>query len=70
MLGIGTMTYGGKGPLFLGITWFETILAIILIAMRAKAASLCTTSHYSSGLFGFRWDFIWAAVAVVCDVHP
>ncbi|KAJ5351996.1 hypothetical protein N7452_000970 [Penicillium brevicompactum] len=35
-----TATYGGRGPMVLGITWSETGLATILIILRAKNASI------------------------------
>ncbi|KAJ5594910.1 uncharacterized protein N7459_001118 [Penicillium hispanicum] len=57
------VAYGGRGPLVLGITWAEMGLALVLIILRAKTASVCPTHHLSSGVFGLRWDFIWVLVA-------
>ncbi|KAJ5089737.1 hypothetical protein N7532_008421 [Penicillium argentinense] len=57
------VTYGGKGPLLLGVTWSEMGLALILIVLRAKTASVCPPGQPSSGIFGLRWDFVWVILA-------
>lgn len=63
--------YGGKGPLLLGITWTEMGLALILLVLRARTASVCPSGKLSSGIFGLRWDFIWVVVAFVRGpTHP
>ncbi|KNG90331.1 hypothetical protein ANOM_001465 [Aspergillus nomiae NRRL 13137] len=56
--------HGGKGPLVLGVTWAEAGLALILLALRAKTASLCPPGQPGFGIFGLRWDFIWVVVAL------
>lgn len=62
------ITYGGNGPLVLGVTWAEMGLALILIILRAKTASVCPPGQPSSGIFGLRWDFVWVIMAFVCGV--
>lgn len=58
--------YGGRGPLLLGVSWAEAAVALILIALRAKTASLCPPGHLlSTGIFGLRWDFCWVIFALV-----
>lgn len=57
--------YGGQGPLVLGITGAETGLALILIVLRAKNASVCPPGHLLWGIFGLRWDFICVLFAFV-----
>ena len=64
----GSEAYGGRGPLVLGVTWAEMGLAFILIVLRAKTASVCQNSQWSSGLFGLRWDFVWVVFAFVCSL--
>ncbi|GJN77429.1 O-methyltransferase [Purpureocillium lilacinum] len=57
--------YGGRGPLLLGVSWAEAAVALILIALRAKTASLCPPGHLlSTGIFGLRWDFCWVIFAL------
>ncbi|UNI14258.1 hypothetical protein JDV02_000905 [Purpureocillium takamizusanense] len=57
--------YGGRGPLLLGVSWAEAAVAIILIGLRAKTASLCPPGHLlSTGIFGLRWDFCWVIFAL------
>ena len=56
--------YGGRGPLILGITWSEAAVALILIALRAKGASLAPSSAVPN-FFGLRWDFIWVMFSLV-----
>ena len=55
---------GAKGPLVLGITWTETALALVMVALRAKTASF-SEGNMSSGMFGLRWDCIWVVFAMV-----
>lgn len=57
--------YGAKGPVMLGITWTEAILAVILVMLRAKAAAFSADDKLSAGLLGLRWDFIWVIIAMV-----
>ncbi|KAE8367569.1 hypothetical protein BDV27DRAFT_142711 [Aspergillus caelatus] len=57
--------HGGKGSLVLGVTWAEAGLALILLALRAKTASLCPPGQPAFGIFGLRWDFIWVVIALV-----
>lgn len=61
-----SVSYGGKGPLILGVTWAEMSLAFILFILRAKTASVYPQGQLSSGLFGLRWDFVWVILAFVC----
>ncbi|KAE8159855.1 hypothetical protein BDV40DRAFT_302867 [Aspergillus tamarii] len=56
--------HGGKGSLVLGVTWAEAGLALILLALRAKTASLCPPGQPAFGIFGLRWDFIWVVIAL------
>jgi hypothetical protein len=56
--------YGGRGPLILGITWSEAALALVLITLRAKGASVAPSAAVS-GFFGLRWDFIWVMFSLV-----
>ncbi|KAF7718264.1 Uncharacterized protein PECH_002079 [Penicillium ucsense] len=58
-----TVSYGGKGPLVLGVTWAETSLALVLFFLRARTASVCPQGQLSSGFFSLRWDFVWAILA-------
>ncbi|KAJ6446468.1 S-adenosyl-L-methionine-dependent methyltransferase [Purpureocillium lavendulum] len=59
------MSYGGRGPLLLGVSWAEAAVALILVALRAKTASLCPPGHLlSTGIFGLRWDFCWVIFAL------
>ncbi|PLB49693.1 hypothetical protein P170DRAFT_510197 [Aspergillus steynii IBT 23096] len=58
-------TYGGRGPLLLGVTWAEAALTLVLFALRAKTASICPPESMSSGIFGLRWDFVWAVFALM-----
>lgn len=44
--------YGGKGPLVLGVTWAEAGLALLLISLRAKNASVAPEGKMSVGMFG------------------
>lgn len=60
------VSYGGKGPLVLGVTWAEMGLALILMVLRAKTASVCPGGRLVSGIFGLRWDFVWVIFAFVC----
>ncbi|KAJ5716129.1 hypothetical protein N7493_008040 [Penicillium malachiteum] len=55
--------HGGKGPVIMGVTWAEMGLALVLIVLRAKTASISPSRQLSSGLFGLRWDFIWVMIA-------
>jgi len=57
--------YGGKGPLVLGVTWTEAALALILVGLRAKTASVSPGGKMSAGIFGLRWDCIWVIIAIV-----
>ncbi|KAI9043610.1 uncharacterized protein KD926_003380 [Aspergillus affinis] len=57
-------TYGGRGPLLLGLTWAEASLTLVLFALRAKTASICPPESMTSGIFGLRWDFVWALFAL------
>lgn len=65
------VTYGGRGPTVLGITWSETGLATILILLRTKNASIRPPRPNSvigfSGIYRLRWDFVWVIVAYVRD---
>lgn len=58
-------SYGGKGPLVLGVTWAEAGLALILVSLRAKSASVAQGGKMSVAMFRLRWDFMWVIVAVV-----
>ncbi|CEO60460.1 hypothetical protein PMG11_05087 [Penicillium brasilianum] len=58
-----SVSYGGKGPLILGVTWAEMSLAFILFILRAKTASVYPQGQLSSGVFGLRWDFVWVILA-------
>jgi hypothetical protein len=60
-----SVSYGGKGPLILGVTWAEMSLAFILFILRAKTASVYPQGQLSSGIFGLRWDFVWVILAFV-----
>ena len=50
-------TYGGRGPLLMGITWAEAAVALILVLARLFGASIRRGE--------LRWDFFWVAVASV-----
>lgn len=69
MTDVSRITYGGKGPLVLGVTWVEMGLALILIVLRAKTASVCPPGQLSSGIFGLRWDFVWVIMAFVGGIN-
>lgn len=60
-------SYGGKGPLILGVTWAEMSLASFLFVLRAKTASVYPQGQNFAGLFGLRWDFVWVILAFVWD---
>lgn len=57
--------YGSKGSIVLGISWAETALALVLVALRAKTAAVCPPGHPRAGILGLRWDFIWVIIALV-----
>ena len=57
--------YGSKGSIVLGISWAETALALVLVALRAKTAAVCPSGHPRAGILGLRWDFIWVIIALV-----
>ncbi|PNS17610.1 hypothetical protein CAC42_3005 [Sphaceloma murrayae] len=46
--------YGGLGPLLLGVSWAECLLAMILVVLRAYGA------RYRAGKL--RWDFVFVAI--------
>ncbi|PLB41380.1 uncharacterized protein BDW47DRAFT_115523 [Aspergillus candidus] len=56
--------YGNKGSMVLGISWAETALALVLVALRAKTAAFCLPGHPRAGILGLRWDFIWVIIAL------
>ena len=50
-------SYGGKGPLILGITWTEALVALVLMLMRTYTNACLVKS--------FKWDYFWAMLALV-----
>lgn len=54
--------YGGRGPLILSTTWVLATVALIIMALRTYTNACIVKS--------FRWDFFWAALALVRLLAP
>ncbi|PNS21557.1 hypothetical protein CAC42_916 [Sphaceloma murrayae] len=54
---VPSQAFGGRGPILMGVGWFESILGIILCLLRLYGASQ-KAGH-------IRWDFLWVALATL-----
>ena len=52
-----THPYGGRGPLILGLIWTEASIALILMLMRTYTNAFVVKF--------FKWDYLWAMLALV-----
>ncbi|PSK42881.1 hypothetical protein B9Z65_6835 [Elsinoe australis] len=57
---IDNQAYGGLGPMLLGISWTECVIATILVLLRAYGA------RYRAG--ALRWDFVFVAAGTVLGI--